>query len=242
VKLKHALVVGVLGVSAAARLAHGQILPPNASEPVEVQKAKGEFAQRLHGAVFPKGKGWKPVMDRSQRVQILVPDKWKVEVAKEGDTVITAYPPGKEKIPKGMLAVMLRTPKDDDPLLVDEPFAASFAEALAEEPDLKKLQFKPTDSGYVLAHGLRFALAGGSMVYEEVDLSKVNPKAPRPRRISDPSLPRIRQAFQQQQLVYISEDRIVTIQFTAQAADFPQFADDVAKIFASYTNLGVRRI
>ena len=93
----------------------------------------------------------------------------------------------------------------------------------------------------MLAHGLRFALAGGTMVYEEVNLRAIDPKGPRPRRLSDPSLPRTRQTFQQQQIVHIGEDRIATVQFTAQTQDFPEFADDVAKIFASYTNLGVRR-
>jgi hypothetical protein len=48
--------------------------------------------------------------------------------------------------------------------------------------------------------------------------------------------------YRQQQLLYVGDDRVLTIQFTAEAETYPKFIDDVARIFASYRNVGVKRI
>jgi hypothetical protein len=112
---------------------------------------------------------------------------------------------------------ILTEPRDADPLEVEQPFAVSYAGELARDPALAQFQFKPTDSGFVIARGMKFALAGGTMVGKKNEL------------------------YQQQQLVYISEDRVVSLQFTARAREFPKFADDLARIFASYQNLGARK-
>lgn len=208
-----AAVLGCLSVCAAA-----QILPANAGLPVQVHKPQGEFARKLHGAVMPTGKGWRAVTDREKRLQIMVPERWKVHTNPEANTLIRATPPGHEKDPKAVLMVILSEPSDADPLEVDEPFALGYAEELAQDPALLRLDFKPTDSGFVIARGLKFALAGGTMVYQK------------------------KETFQQQQLIYIGEDRIVSVQFTAAEKEFPKWADDVARIFASYQTLGSEKL
>ena len=207
----------LMTASLAALPALAQILPPNAKEPVEVRQPTGEFAKKLHGQVMPIGRGWKAVTDREKRFQIMIPGKWKVEEDASGETALRVVPPSQGKVRSAVLVVTLTPPKDDDPLEVQEKFALSYAGELAEEPQLKQYQFKPTDSGFVVARGMKFALAGGSMQYGKTD------------------------HFQQQQLVYIAEDRVVTIQFAARQEEFVKHGDDVARIFASYQNLGVKR-
>jgi hypothetical protein len=201
---------------AAVLPASAQIVGKDAVEPVQVIKGKGDFAAKLNGAVMPTGKGWKGVMDAQRRVQIMLPDRWKAETQPGDEAIIRATPPGSEKQPSAVLLVVLASPGDTDPLQIEEQWALNYADALAE--DYKRLQFKPTDSGYVIARGMKFALAGGTM--------SPNKKA----------------VYRQQQLIFIGEDRVVTLQFTAREADFNKYADEVARIFASYQTMGMRRI
>jgi hypothetical protein len=185
---------------------------------VEVVKAKGDFALKLNGTVPPTGKGWKTASDKKKRLQVMLPDRWKVETAEEEEIILRATPPGTDKDSPAQLLITFSSPADSDPLDISEAYALSYAEELAENPSLKQLKFKPTDSGYVLARGLRFALAGGTLVGEK------------------------KQVLQQEQLVFVGDDRIVTLQLVAPEKDFPRLADDLAKIFASYQNLGVTKL
>lgn len=217
------LALTCLALPVAGRLtpAWAQIVPQNAKVPVEVRKPHGDFAKQLNGAVMPTGGGWKAVTDAEKRLQLMIPDKWRLDPEPDGDTVIHAFPPGHEKDPRAQLLVTLTVPRDADPLDIDEEFAAHFAAELAELPELKKVQFTPTDSGFVMARDLRFALAGGTLMKSTSKNKK--------------------EKYLQQQLLYVSEDRIVSIQFSAVEADFATYAADVAKIFSSYQNLGVRK-
>jgi hypothetical protein len=212
-KLKHTLALGALCASLPA---FGQIIPKDAAVPVQVTKPKGAFAKKLDGAVMPTGKGWKAVTDGQKRLQIMVPESWKVDAAPDGEIILSARPPGNEKEQKVVLMVVLGVPSDSDPLEVTEEFAQEYAGDLADLPALKKAEFSLTDGGFVVARGLKFALAGGTMV----------------------SGKKQKETFQQEQLLYVAEDRFVTIQFSAPAGEFSRYADDVAKIFASYQNIG----
>jgi hypothetical protein len=214
--LRRALLLAPV-LACAALPARSQIVPRDAGGPVKVVRGRGDFAKKLDGVVMPIGKGWKPAADAEQRLQVMLPEKWKVAPDANRDAIIRAVPPGAADDTAAVLMVMIAAPRDTDPLQVDEEIAVTFADDLAASPQLAKLQFKATDSGLVVARGMNFALAGGTML---------GPK---------------KTAVQQQQLVYISEDRIVTLQFTARAADFPKYADDLAKIFASYMTLGARK-
>lgn len=209
-----------LGLSSLCLPALGQIFPNNAKEPVEVVKPRGAFAQKLHGTVMPAGKGWKPAMDAERMLQIMLPAKWKVQP--DPEAALRAVPPGHEKDPRAVLTVFFKIPSDADPLEVDEKFALGYVDAVVEEePALKQLQFKATDAGYVVARGQKFALAGGTL--------QIGPT-------------KQQQMYQMQQLVYISEDRIVSVQFMAPQAEFGRYADDVAKIFSSYQDIGMRKV
>ncbi|HEU4753737.1 MAG TPA: hypothetical protein VFU47_11575 [Armatimonadota bacterium] len=210
--------IPIAALALAALPALAQVVGKDTVEPVQVLKGKGEFAAKLNGAMMPAGKGWKPVMDARKRVQVTLPDRWKVEVPEGDDAIIRAIPPGQEKQPSAVFMVLIASPGDNDPLQVEEKFALNYADELAEEPSLKALQFKPTDSGYVIARGMKFALAGGTMT------------------------PKKSETFRQEQLVFIGEDRVVTLQFTAREKDFSRYLDDLAKIFASYQTIGVRRL
>ncbi len=194
-----------------------QIIPKDAAVPVEVRQAKGAFAGKLHGAAMPTGKGWKAVMDPQRILQIMVPDRWKVISDPDGDSILKIVPPGQEKRPDAVLMVLFQKPRDVDPLKVDERFAADYAESLPEDPELRKLKYELTDQGFVLARGMRFALAGGRM---QVGKGKT---------------------VWQQQLIFISEDRIITLQFTASDAEYSKNRDAAAAIFASYQTLGERK-
>ena len=214
-----ALFAGACASAPLVALAQGAVPKPSTGGvPVSVQHGRGEFAKKMNGVLLPAGKGWRHVMDRDRLLQILVPEKWKVEVPPAGDTVLRALPPGNDKNPKAVLMVILRGPSDTDPLEIDERFVENYAEGLKEEqPGLAGYKFTLTDSGLVVARGLKFALAGGTMVFDK------------------------KETFRQQQLVYASEDRIVSIQFSALDKEFDKYADDVAKIFASYDTVGVRK-
>jgi hypothetical protein len=206
----------------AALPAAAQLVPNDAKEPVEVIKPRGEFAAKLNGAVMPVGKGWKVVGDRERLFQLTVPDKWKVLPDPEGEAVLRVAPPTKEKEPRAALTVYFKTPSDADPLAVDEEFALSYVDEVTEmEPALKQLQFKPTDAGFVIARGQRFALAGGTL--------RLGPNAKQ------------LETYRMQQLVYISEDRIVSVQFVTPEKDFARYADELARIFASYQDVGFRK-
>jgi hypothetical protein len=208
------------GVAAAAGAATGgwaQILPSDAKLPIQVIKGRGAFAQKLNGAVMPAGKGWKPYMDRQRRFQLMLPDKWKVLPNPGEEALLTVVPPGHEKDAHAMLQLVYHSPKDDDPIEIDEEFATTYAEDQEEDPVSKKLQLKATDSGLVLARGMRFALGGWTLVNEK------------------------KEPCRQLQLVYTSEDRVVVLQFAAREKEFAQYADEVAKIFAGYQNIGVRK-
>ena len=193
-----------------------QIIPPDAKVPVEVIKGTGEFAAKLNGVKFPTGSKWKAASDQEQRLQLMVPASWKVDNFPDEDIILKAFPAGNEKDPKAILQVMLYAPRDDDPLEVTETYATTYAEELAKDKQLSKLQFKPTDSGYVLIRGMKFALAGGTLVFRK------------------------KENFRQAQLVYVNEERIISIQFTAQDKEFAKYTSEVTGIFASYMNLGVR--
>jgi hypothetical protein len=208
-----------LALTLSALPALAQLTPKEADSLVHVLKPRGEFAKKLDGQTTPSGKGWKPVTDRERLVQLMLPASWKTEVLPAGETtILRATPPGSETDLKGVLLVTYSVPGDDDPVEIDEPAALSYADDLAEQPALKRLQFQATDAGFVLTRGLRFALAGGTM------------------------LNRQKQLVRQQQLVYVAQDRLVTVQFTALDKEFAKLADDVARIFASYTNLGSRKV
>ncbi|MBM3458663.1 MAG: hypothetical protein FJX77_09055 [Armatimonadetes bacterium] len=209
----------LLAVTSAALTvpALGQILPRDAATPLEVRRPEGEFAKRLHGLTMPTGKGWRAVMDKERLVQVFVPDRWKQVADPDGDSILKFVPPGQEKRAEAVFMVILTRPRDTDPLDVDEEFGSSYAEALAQQEEFKKLKFEVTDSGFVLARGMRFALAGGKM-----------------------SPPR-RKPIRQQQLIYIAEDRIVTLQFSAAEAEYEKYVADVARMFASYMTIGSRK-
>lgn len=194
--------------------AGAQILPKDAATPVEVRGGKGDFARRLNGAVMGMGKGWKAVLDPQKRVQVMVPDAWKAQSG-DGDDLVRVLPSG-DKDARAVFLIILSEPRDADPLEIKEDWAVAYADALADEPMLKKLKFQPTDAGFVLMRGMKFALAGGTM-----------------QRGTDPQ-------FQQEQLIYVAEDRIVTLQFTCRATDFPKYAPDLARVFASYQTIGRR--
>jgi hypothetical protein len=205
-----------------------QIIPKNATEPVEVHQASGEFAKKLNGIVMPTGKGWKAAMDPARRLQLMVPDKWKVTTSPEAEAVITAEVPAATKDTTVQLTVSLFAPRDADPFEIDEAFAVNYVKEVANDPQARRLKFQPTDSGHVLMRGLKFALAGGTMTLEKRGAGKGKPK--------------VTQTIAQQQLVYIGEDRLVVVQFTAPAEDFNRYAEDLAKVFASYQNLGVPKV
>jgi hypothetical protein len=206
----------------------GQIIPNDAQEPVEVNKARGEFARKLHGQVMPKGKGWKPVMDLDRKLQIMLPEKWKATVTRDAEAAIVAVPGG-DKEPTAQFRLSILAPRDADPFDIDEEFALKYADDLKDDPQFRKLKYQPTDSGHVLMRGMKFALAGGTLTVD----SEVPGKGKRQK---------VSETFQQEQLVYIAFDRLVVMQFTAPAKDFPRYAADVARIFASYQNLGVPKI
>jgi hypothetical protein len=145
------------------------------------------------------------------------------------EAAILAVPPSSGKEPSAQLTVSILAPRDADPFDIDEIFAVNYAKSLAEDPQFQKLKYEPTDSGHVLMRGMKFALAGGKMVMNSTILE--NGKR---RKISE--------TFQQEQLVYIGFDRLVVVQFTSPATDFPKYADDLAKIFCSYQNLGVLKV
>jgi hypothetical protein len=204
----------LLAVAACAAVpAFAQIIPKDAKEPVEVKKPRGEFAKKLHGVVFPSGKGWKAVMDPQRRYQIMLPDTWKVDTTGGADE-LSALPPNDKS---AKLMVFIVVPRDADPLEIEDDFAAGYADALAQDPAFSRLKFQPTDSGLVIARGLRFALGGGTMV-------------------------RSSETYQTQQLVYISEDRVLVVNFQSLQKDFPKYADQVARIFASYQTMGMRKL
>lgn len=211
--MKNVLALLLLPAAILAAPALCQIIPKDAATPVEVIKGRGDLAQKLQGTVMPTGKGWKGAMDAQRRLQIMVPDKWKVETPALGDAVIRAVPSG-EKDPSTVLLVMVSAPRDADPIDVDQEFATNYADDLAQEPAYKKLHLTTTDSGLILNRGMKFALGAWTM----------------PTGSKEP----LRQA----QLVYISEDRIVTIQFIAHQKEFDRHLSELAQIFASYQTLG----
>lgn len=224
--------LALLGLLALSLPAAAQIVPKDAAEPVEVNKPRGEFARKLNGSVMPVGKGWKGVMDTGRHLQLSFPEKWKVTLSPEPESVIIAIPGDAPKETPPQLTVSLLAPRDADPFDIDETFALNYADSLASDPQFKRLQYEPTDSGHVLMRGMKFALAGGKVALSSRAPSKK--KGEKGEKIS--------QAFQQQQLIYIATDRLVVIQFSAPLADFPKYADDLAKIFASYQNIGVIKI
>lgn len=186
--------------------------------PVQVYRSRGEFAKKLHGAVMPSGRGWKPAADQEKRIQVMVPSRWKVDNFPDGDVLIRATPPGHEENPRAMLMVVLTAPRDDDPLEIDEPAAAAYADEVARDPSLKRLKYQSTDGGFVVARGMKFALAGGTMLGDR------------------------QEPVRQQQLLYVAVDRMVSVQFTATEKEFPKHVEDVAKVFASYRNLTPPRL
>lgn len=216
-KLKPTVAVALLAAAAAPLAVRAQIVPKDHAEPVQVVKAKGEFAKKLAGITMPTGKGWHGTMDAEKRIQLMIPEKWKITAAPGGEAAIVATPPGHDKDARAMLLVIFQTPKNDDPLEIDEQFAESYAESQEEDPQAKRMQFKATDSALVLMRGMKFALGGWSMVNEK------------------------KEPCRQQQLLFAGDDRVVSIQFVARDKEFAQYADDVAKIFASYQNIGVRK-
>lgn len=224
--------LALLGLLICTVPAAAQIVPKDAAEPVEVHKARGEFAQKLNGTVMPTGKGWKAVMDPGKRLQLMLPEKWKVATSEQPEAVIAAIPGDASKDAPPQLTVSFLAPRDADPFDIDETFALNYADSLAADPQFKRLKYEPTDSGHVLIRGLKFALAGGKVALDGRAPSKK--KGERGEKITE--------TFQQQQLVYIATDRLVVIQFTAPSATFPKYADDLAKIFSSYQNIGVIKV
>lgn len=224
--------LALLGLMILSLPAYAQIVPKDAAEPVEVNKARGAFAQKLNGSVMPTGKGWRGVMDTGRHLQLSFPEKWKVTTSEEAEAVITAIPGDAPKESPPQLTVSLLAPRDADPFDIDEVFALNYADSLAADPQFKKLQYAPTDSGHVLMRGMKFALAGGT-----VSLSSRAPSKKKGEKGE-----KISQIFQQEQLIYIASDRLVVIQFTAPSATFPKYADDLAKIFSSYQNIGVMKV
>jgi len=221
---KKALVLGTLVVGLLAPLAAlGQVVTPDPTKPVQVLKLKGDFAKKLDGAVMPSGKGWKAVTDKEKQLQIMVPSGWKVDPTAEGDTILRLVPPGDEKKPKAVLEVNFTAPRDADLLEVDEELALSLADDLTETARQAQAQFTPLDSGYMLARGMKFALAGGTMVFvkQNTELKK--------------------KTFRREVLLFIAEDRVVNLIFTTLEEDWKTYADDVARIFASYQTLAQKK-
>jgi len=224
--------LALLGLLLLALPAYAQIVPKDAAEPIEIHKARGEFAKKLNGNVMPTGKGWKAVMDPARRLQLMLPEKWRVTTTDQAESVILANPADAPKEGGPQLTVSLLAPRDADPFDIDETFALNYADSLAEDPQFKRLRYEPTDSGHVLMRGLKFALAGGKV--------SVDGRAPSKKKGEKGE--KISQSYQQEQLIYIATDRLVVIQFSAPSESFPKYADDLAKIFASYQNIGVMKV
>lgn len=194
---------------------------PTAAAQVEVVQGKGSFARKLAAAQIPAGKGWKLTMDREKRLQIMIPDKWKVDPAPENELSLMALPPGSEKQAKAAFIAYVRSPADDEPVEVDEELATTYVYTEAAKPEFKKVDFTPTDSGLVILRDQRYALAGGTM---KENLSKKKGSA------------QIRKV----ELLFFSEDRVTSIQFMSAANEFEKYEDEVARIFASCQNINLR--
>lgn len=204
---------------ASASWAQGNLPGPSRGYRAEVLRGQGAFARKLAGLEPPKGKGWKPVRDRQGRVELLIPEKWKVKQGGDEEWDLVATPPGGDREVTGALVLHVRAPADDEPLEVDEDFAATYAEAQGENPAFKKLDYRVVDSGLVVLNGQRFALAGCTM--KEMPSKKRS------------------EVVRKVQLVYYSEDRVTTVQFMALAKHFDRLADEAAGILVSVQNLGV---
>jgi hypothetical protein len=165
---------------------------------------------------MPAGKGWKAVADKDRLLQLMLPDKWKPVPDEDGESILKFSPPTNDKRPKAVLMVVLSAPRDTDPLQVTEEFAAAYAEDLPNDPQLAGLTFRTTDSGFVQCRGMRLALAGGTATTRD------------------------KRTVRQMQLIYIGEDRIVTVQFSATPDEYKKHLEDVVKIFASFQNLKMR--
>jgi hypothetical protein len=224
--------LALLGLLLVALPAYAQIVPKDAAEPIEIHKARGAFAQKLNGGVMPTGKSWKAVMDPARRLQLMFPEKWKVTTTDQAESVIIANPADAPKEGGPVLTVSLLAPRDADPFDIDETFALNYADSLAEDPQFKRLHYEPTDSGHVLMRGLKFALAGGKV--------SIDGRAPSKKKGEKGE--KISQSYQQEQLIYIATDRLVVIQFSAPSDTFSRYADDLAKIFASYQNIGIIKV
>lgn len=194
---------------------------PAATPPVEVVQGKGSFARKLAAAQIPAGKGWKLTLDREKRLQVMIPDKWKVDLAPENELSLMALPPGSEKQAKAAFIAYVRPPADDEPVEVDEDLATTYVYQEAAKPEFKKVDFTPTDSGLVILRDQRYALAGGTM---KENLSKKKGSA------------QIRKV----ELLFFSEDRVTSIQFMAAANEFEKYEDEVARIFASCQNINLK--
>ncbi len=208
---------GIIGLLVCAGSGAAQIIPPEAGTPVLVLKSRGPFAARMSGALMPTGKGWKAAGDQARRFQIMLPERWKTDNFPDGEIRLRATPPGADKDAGPHLTVQMTEPADSDPLEVDEEYAMSFADELAKQKPLARLGFKATDAAYLAVRGMKFALAGGQL-----------------------TLPK-KGVIQQQTLVFVAEDRVLWIQFAAPQKEFTQYEGDLVKIFASYSNLGVRK-
>lgn len=197
-------------------------IKPTASPQVEVVQGKGSFAKKLAAAQIPApGKGWKLTLDREKRLQVMIPDKWKVDQAPENELSLMAVPPGSEKQAKAAFIAYVRPPADDEPVEVDEDLATTYVYNEAAKPEFKKVDFTPTDSGLVILRDQRYALAGGTM---KENLSKKKGSA------------QIRKV----ELLFFSEDRVTSIQFMAAANEFEKYEDEVARIFASCQNINLK--
>ncbi len=219
------LIPGLLAAAVAGMMpARGQVkIGKVDSTPaaVEVVQPKGEFARKLHGLQVPAaGKGWKTVTDRTKQVQFLVPEKWKVDAAPENGLNVMALPPGSEKEVKAAFIAYVRAPADGEPLGVDETLAENYVYAEAERPELKKYDFKATDSGMVVLRDQRYALAGGTMKDRPVKKGAVT--------------------IRKIELLFFAEDRVTSFQFQAPASDFSRYEEDVARIFASCQNINFK--
>lgn len=211
-----AVVAGIVPARGQVKIGNGDTAPAA----VEVVQPKGEFARKLHGLQVPAGKGWKTVTDRGKQVQFLVPEKWKVDPAPENGLTVMAVPPGSEREVKAAFIAYVRAPADGEPLGVDEGLAGNYVYAEAERPELKKFDFKPTDSGMVVLRDQRYALAGGTMKDRPVKKGAVT--------------------IRKIELLFFAEDRVTSFQFQAPASDFSRYEADVARIFASCQNINFK--
>jgi hypothetical protein len=175
---------------------------------VQIFKPVGDFTQVLIKQSPGSGEGWRLVDDQRNGYRIQIPADSEVDANPAGNRALHVVLSGGPQKPRPVFRVDAFKPEEDDPVQVDEKYAADYADNYSELAFNGKFNY--AESGFiVLNRKLNFAMVAGSYLQGAVPCYRM-------------------------QWAFLSPEKQYFLTFDCPEKDWPRHSTTVARILLSF--------